>query len=74
MLAGLFAVGRGRTFAIGLEPASWRRLTATPEDASVPDPTDLFDHVYAERTPQLDDQKAWLQSSLEDHDPPEMEF
>jgi len=35
---------------------------------------ELFDHVYAERTPRIDDQKAWLEAWLEDHDPQEMEF
>jgi pyruvate dehydrogenase E1 component alpha subunit len=44
------------------------------EAVGEPDVDELFDHVYAERTPRLDDQKAWLQSYLEDHDPQEQEF
>lgn len=44
------------------------------ESNSVPDPEDLFDHVYEDLPPRLQDQQAWLASYLEDHDPQEMEF
>jgi pyruvate dehydrogenase E1 component alpha subunit len=44
------------------------------EAVGEPDVDELFDHVYAERTPRIDDQKAWLDGWLEDHDPQEMEF
>ncbi|MCF2241505.1 pyruvate dehydrogenase (acetyl-transferring) E1 component subunit alpha [Halobacterium salinarum] len=46
----------------------------TAEAAGAPAVDELFDHVYAERTPRIDDQKAWLESWLETHDPQEMEF
>ena len=44
------------------------------EDASTPDPEDLFEHVYEDLPPRLQDQQAWLESTLEEHDPQEMEF
>ena len=44
------------------------------EDVGEPDVDELFDYVYAERTPRLDDQKAWLDEWLEDHNPQEQEF
>ena len=44
------------------------------EDVGEPDVDELFNYVYAERTPRLDDQKAWLDEWLEDHDPQKQEF
>jgi len=44
------------------------------EANSVPDPEDVFDHLYEDLPPRLRDQKAWLMEYLEDHDPQEMEF
>ncbi|WP_336036269.1 pyruvate dehydrogenase (acetyl-transferring) E1 component subunit alpha [Halobacterium yunchengense] len=44
------------------------------EDASVPDPADVFEHVYADLPPRLREQRAWLEDYLADHDPQEMEF
>jgi pyruvate dehydrogenase E1 component alpha subunit len=47
---------------------------AAAEDVGEPDGDELFDHVFAEKTPRIDDQQAWLDEWLEDHDPQEMEF
>ncbi|WP_232686401.1 thiamine pyrophosphate-dependent dehydrogenase E1 component subunit alpha [Halobacterium zhouii] len=44
------------------------------EDVGEPDVDELFDYVYAERTPRLDDQKATLEEWLETHDLQEQEF
>jgi pyruvate dehydrogenase E1 component alpha subunit len=44
------------------------------EAVGEPDVDELFDYVYAERTPRLDDQKAWLDEWLETHEPQEQEF
>jgi pyruvate dehydrogenase E1 component alpha subunit len=38
-----------------------------------PDPDDVFDHVYAEVTPELADQKASLHALLDDHDVHELD-
>jgi len=44
------------------------------EAVGEPDVDELFDHVFAERTPRIDAQEAWLDEWLADHDPQEMEF
>lgn len=44
------------------------------EDAGLPDPDDLFDHVYAEPTPIQEKQRAELEAFLEDHDSQGVEF
>jgi len=44
------------------------------EAVGEPPVDELFDYAYAERTPRIDDQKQWLASYLDDHDPQEQEF
>jgi len=44
------------------------------EAVGEPDVDELFDYVFAERTPRIDAQKSWLDEWLETHDPQEMEF
>ncbi|MUV61830.1 thiamine pyrophosphate-dependent dehydrogenase E1 component subunit alpha, partial [Halobacterium sp. CBA1126] len=44
------------------------------EAVDAPDADDVFDYVYAERTPRVDDQQRWLTSYLERHDPQQREF
>ena len=46
----------------------------TAEDAGLPDPDDLFDHVYADPTPIQEKQRSELEGFLEEHDPQELEF
>ncbi|MFC4552075.1 MULTISPECIES: thiamine pyrophosphate-dependent enzyme [Halorussus] len=43
------------------------------ESVAEADPHDVFDHVYAEPTGRLRDQRAWLDSFLEDHDVQEVD-
>ncbi|WP_255170440.1 pyruvate dehydrogenase (acetyl-transferring) E1 component subunit alpha [Natrononativus amylolyticus] len=45
----------------------------TAEEAPAPERDEIFDHVYAERTPRLEEQKAWLESFTEEHDVQELE-
>ncbi|MFC7046908.1 thiamine pyrophosphate-dependent enzyme [Halobacteriaceae archaeon GCM10025711] len=45
----------------------------TAESADDADPHDVFDSVYAERPPGLDDQRAWLDAFLADHDVQELD-
>jgi pyruvate dehydrogenase E1 component alpha subunit len=47
---------------------------AEAEDVGAPDVDELFDHVFAEQTPRIAEQRAWLDEWLEDHDPQEMEL
>ncbi|MFC3477392.1 pyruvate dehydrogenase (acetyl-transferring) E1 component subunit alpha [Halobacterium litoreum] len=47
---------------------------AAAEEVGEPDVDELFDYAYAEHTPRIAEQKAWLDEWLEDHDPQEMEF
>ena len=46
----------------------------TAEAVGEPDVDELFDYVYEERTPRIDEQRDWLHEWLEDHDPQEQEF
>ncbi|WP_312909123.1 pyruvate dehydrogenase (acetyl-transferring) E1 component subunit alpha [Natronosalvus caseinilyticus] len=45
----------------------------TAEDAPALDPSDVFDPVYDEPTPRLEEQRAWLEGFLTDHDVQELE-
>jgi len=44
------------------------------EETPRPDPSALFDSVYDEPTPRLDEQHAWLQSFVAEHGHPEPEY
>lgn len=47
---------------------------ATAEDAPLPPPEEVFENAYAEPTAPLEEQREWLQSYLDDHDPRSMEW
>lgn len=54
--------------------AELKAAVSAAEDAEVPDADDLFENAYGGPTVPLEEQREWLRSYLEDHDPQRVEF